>query len=908
MAPSDSDLGIFTTDERLIVRSWDDWLAETTGIPAEEAVGRPLTALIPDLEARRLLGRFRRVISQGTVEVLAPAFHHYLIPCPPRRPLSRFDHMQQRVTIAPLREDMRVIGVMVAVEDVTARLERERELAEALNSPDERTRLRAAEALAAEAEQAEPLLEALGDESWRVRRAAADGLARRAGDDTVAALLRTLRTQHDNLSVLNSALQVLALSNVDTVTPLIGLLSDRDVNLRIYAALALGQQNDRRAIPALIAALHDPDANVRYHAIEALGLLRAAEAVPELIAILQTADFFLAFPALDALVRIGDAAAAPHIVPLLADELLAPPAAEALGQIGDEEAAAPLAQTLNEGRAPATVVARALAMLHDRYQTEYGEGAHIADLVRRALRPAGMQALLEALDAAAADDLRNLALVLGWLEGPAIDRSLTRLLGHPAARKEVVEALVRHGARVVELLIEQLAAADFETRQAAVIALGRISDARAVPALVRLLETDPELTIVTAGALAKIGDRRAFEALLALMGHPQAAVRQAVVAALNSLGHPDMARHMVERLQDPDPLVRESAVKIAGYFGYDECAELLLAACADPDLNVRRAALEHVPFLEDARVSAILGNALRDPQAQVRAAAARALAYTESALALPLLLAALDDRDPWVRYFAARSLGRHASPEALPALARLAQSDEARHVRASAIEALGHIGGPRAVAVLAPLAADEDRDIARAALAGLGLVSHPDALPPLLSALRSPQPERQLDAVRALAERGGAGAAGALQWVATADPNAEVARAAIEALARLATPEAIAALVALTANEARREACIAALAQAGEQHAEQVARGLSHAQPAVRRAIVEALARMKRPLASELLATALDDPEASVRLAAVQALDRLGSRRAERQLAALAHSDPDLAVRRAAQLALQRKT
>jgi HEAT repeat protein len=908
MAPTDSNLGIFTTDERLIVRSWDDWLAERTGIPAADAVGRPLTALIPDLEARRLLGRFQRAVNQGTVEVLAPAFHRYLIPCPPRTPSARFDHMQQRVTIAPLREDMRVIGTIVTVEDVTARLEREQELAEALNSPDERTRLRAAEALAAEAEQPEPLLEALGDESWRVRRAAADGLARRAGDDTVAALLRTLRSQHDNLSVLNSALQVLMMSHVDTVPPLIGLLSDPDTNLRIYAALALGQQNDRRAVPALIAALHDPDANVRYHAIEALGLLRAAEAVPELVAVLQTADFFLAFPALDALVRIGEAAAAPHIVPLLDDELLAPPAAEALGQLGDEEAVAPLAQALNEGRAPAVVVARALAMLHDRYQADYGEGAHIADLARRAIRPAGMQALLDALDAAADDDLRNLALVLGWLEGPAIDRSLTRLLGHPAARKEVVEALVRHGARVIELLSEQLAAADFETRQAAVIALGRIGDARAVPALTRVLETDPELIIVAAGALAKIGDRRAFEALLALMGHRDASVRQAVVSALNSLGHPDMARRMVDRLQDPDPLVRESAVKIAGYFGYDECVELLLAACADPHLNVRRAALEHIPFLEDDRVADILRNALRDPQAQVRAAAARALAYTESAFALQPLLEALEDRDPWVRYFAARSLGRHASPEALPALARAAQSDEAHHVRASAIEALGRIGGPRAVAVLAPLAADEDRDIARAALAGLGMVSHPDALPPLLAALRSPQPERQLDAVRALAERGGAGAAGALQWVATADANEEVARAAIEALARLATPEAIAALVSLTANEARREACIAALAQVGEEHAEQVAHGLSHPQPAVRRAVVEALARMKRPYASELLATALDDPEGSVRLAAVQALDRLGSRRAERQLATLAHSDPDLAVRRAAQLALQRKT
>lgn len=908
MAPSENDLGIFTTDERLIIRSWDAWLAQATGIPAAAALGQPLAAVAPDLEARRLLERFRRVVDHGVVETLAPAFHHYLIPCPPRAPSPRFAQMQQRVTLAPLREDMRVIGVIVTIEDVTARLDRERELAEALASPDEAARLRAAEALAVEGESPAALMPALGDDSWRVRRAAADGLARRAGDDTVTELLRTLRSQHDNLSVLNSALQVLAMSDVDTVTPLIALLNDPDVNLRMYAALALGQQRERRAVPALIAALHDEDVNVRYHAIEALGLLRATEALPELTAILGTADFFLAFPALDALVRIGDATAAPAIAPLLGDELLAAPAAEALGRLGGDDAVAPLAHALNSGRAPATVAARALAGLYDRYDAAYGEGAHIADLARQALQPAGMKALLDALPTAAGDDLRCLALVLGWLEGAAVERALTRLLGQPTARKEVIEALARYGARVTELLIEQLDAAELETRQAAIIALGRIGDVGAAPALIRMLDASPELAVVTAGALAKIGDRRAFTALLGLMGHEDASVRQAIVSALNSLGHPDMAAEMVVRLQDPNPRVRESAVKIAGYFGYDECIELLLAACADGDLNVRRVALEHIPYLDDPRVFGILQKALQQPQASVRAAAARGLAQVEGTAALQPLLAALQDRDAWVRYYAARSLGRHAFPDALPALARLAQEDPANHVRASAIEALGRIGGPRAVSILAPLAEAEDRDVARAALAALGSVGHPDALPPLLSALRSQQPGRQVDAIRALAERGGPGAAGALQWAAAADTNPTVIQAAIAALAQLATPEALAALVALTADETRREACIAALAQVGEAHADQIARGLAHAQPTVRCATVEALARMKRPYASELLATALDDPEAVVRLAAVQALDRLGSRRAERQLADLARRDPDLEVRRAAQVALQRKT
>ena len=73
----------------------------------------------------------------------------------------------------------------------------------------------------------------------------------------------------------------------------------------------------------------------------------------------------------------------------------------------------------------------------------------------------------------------------------------------------------------------------------------------------------------------------------------------------------------------------------------------------------------------------------------------------------------------------------------------------------------------------------------------------------------------------------------------------------------------------------------------------------------VREALIETLSRMKRPEATALIVAALDDPAAAVRLAAVQALVRLGSRRAESQILSLSRNDPDVAVRRAAQQALR---
>ena len=169
-------------------------------------------------------------------------------------------------------------------------------------------------------------------------------------------------------------------------------------------------------------------------------------------------------------------------------------------------------------------------------------------------------------------DMRPLAVVLGWLEGPAVERSLTRLLGHPEARSQVVTALVRYGGRVTALLTEQLTSTDLEIRYAATIALGRIGDAKAVPALLKSLENDPELTIVAGrGPWLKSGTGMPMMRSWRSWVMPITAVRQAVISALNSLGHPKMSADMVRLMKHENPLMRESAVKIAGYFGYSEC-------------------------------------------------------------------------------------------------------------------------------------------------------------------------------------------------------------------------------------------------------------------------------------------------------------------------------------------------
>lgn len=884
-------VGFFTTDRDLVVRSWDPAIEQMTGLAAARVKGRPLDDIVPDLHSRGLLDLIRQPLTSGSTQVLAPALHRYLLPCAPSVPSTMFEQMRQRVVVTPLRSDTELVGLAFAVEDVTERMEHERRL---------REEMQGAEA-------------ALGDDDWQVRRAAVAALSDHQDAELVHALVAALRDGHRDFNLLSSAIKLLTVTGLDAAMALAELLNDPDPDLRIQAALALGTQRGPVAVAALIRALDDRDTNVRFHAIEALGKLAAPDAVERLTAVLQTRDFFLSFPALDALVRIGDPQAASAIALLLDDPLLGPPAADALGQLGDEDAVAPLLGALDRADAPIGPIVDALVAIHARYDETPGASVQIEDLVRSSISPQASRHVLDEVPRSTGVHLKNVVVLLGWLRGDPIQRSLAQLLGRTSVNHEAIEALVRFGSAMVGLLIEQLASADVDTRRATVVALGRIGDRAAVPALVRLLENDErELLVVTASALARIGDQRAFEPLLRLICDGETAVRQAAVGALNSLGSPELAVRIRTLLDSPDRNTRESAVRVAGYFGYPECADTLIARANDPDEGVRAAAIEHLGYLDDPRVAQVLLDTLREGTPRARSAAAHALAYIVEPRTTDALRSALHDPDAWVRYFAATSLGRRRDVEAFDDLAAAARSDRARPVRVAAVEAIGTINGERTVELLSELIAVDDSDLATAALRALGATDAEAAVPVLCAALRSSEARRRIAAAEALACAVTIDGVEALAWTACADADENVSAAAIAALGSIAScrpafaEAALHALVDVAGDANARPHAVAALLRAPASAIPGLGDVLLWEESSARLTAVEVLGRMARPAASAYLVQALEDPDGAVRQRAVTALSRLGTRGLTRRFTAMAQSDDSPAVRHAADLALAR--
>ncbi|MEW6211599.1 MAG: PAS domain S-box protein, partial [Acidobacteriota bacterium] len=112
-------LGIVTTDAELVIRGWNPWLEERSGLSAGDVTGRNLFEVYPDLRERKLDRYYEDALS-GQTRILSHDLHSYLLPMAGRA--GEFDYMPQSAQIAPLIERDSVAGTITIIEDVTERV------------------------------------------------------------------------------------------------------------------------------------------------------------------------------------------------------------------------------------------------------------------------------------------------------------------------------------------------------------------------------------------------------------------------------------------------------------------------------------------------------------------------------------------------------------------------------------------------------------------------------------------------------------------------------------------------------------------------------------------------------------------------------------------------------------------
>lgn len=418
----------------------------------------------------------------------------------------------------------------------------------------------------------------------------------------------------------------------------------------------------------------------------------------------------------------------------------------------------------------------------------------------------------------------------------------------------------------------------------------------------QLKSRKPESRIAAAEKLALSGDVGAIEALAEAAADPEVSVRRAITLALGAFRHDSVMIPLTSLLNDFAPEVREAAAKSLGQ-AHAQCAERpLVAALKDSSTEVRKAAAHALNLLgwepqtsEERAVHSIatgkfmqatqegdkafmpLVAALKSDSYQQRKAAVEALSRLEDPRALRPLVSALKDPDSHVRVSVVEALSRLGNPEAIDALI-LGLKDEFVPVRTAAAEVLGRIGGDKAITPLTVALRDKSWDVRRAAVEALGKTGDPRAVDPLLPLLKDKDPDVRLTALRALTALADPRAVPGF-IVTLTDEVRSIREAAMTTLQRLEpnwdSGEAAQSVMAdlETAHRSRdywvRQAAADVLSR--------ISAARARFQQPEETAATAAMASAPRTV--QILVGLLRDPDRDFRLAAAEALGRMGDAR-----------------------------
>ena len=389
--------------------------------------------------------------------------------------------------------------------------------------------------------------------------------------------------------------------------------------------------------------------------------------------------------------------------------------------------------------------------------------------------------------------------------------------------------------RAVEPLINALHDPEWDVRSNAAYGLGKIADPRAVnPLIGALSDVDSEVRKSAVDALRAMIDPHTVKMLIIALGHPDDEIRRAVsniltnmvvdalgvdplIAALSDDNH-EIRRAvsniltnivvdapsvdpLIATLNDPDGEVRKNAAFVLGKIADPRAVNPLIDALHDPEWDVRSNAAYGLGKTADPRAVNPLIDALHDPEWDVRSNAAYGLGKIADPRAVNPLIAALSDLDGEVRSNAAEALCEIADPRAVdPLIAAL--SDPNWQVCHNAIYALGEIADPRAVDPLIATLSDLDSYVRSNAAYALGKIADPRAVDPLIAALSDLDSYVRSNAAYALGKIADPRAVNSVcnllldttKILSSEKDINRVCDRAAEALVRIGTPEAIAAV------------------------------------------------------------------------------------------------------------------
>ncbi len=390
---------------------------------------------------------------------------------------------------------------------------------------------------------------------------------------------------------------------------------------------------------------------------------------------------------------------------------------------------------------------------------------------------------------------------------------------------------------------------DDQIREAAAKALGQVGDALAVDPLINVLKNPIlpfNLRKAAVDALGEIGDGKAVDPLVIELKNPRKSFQQSVVVALGKISDPRAMEHLIPALKDTD--LHKSAAMALGACGKSDLKPLI-AALKDDDWRVRSYAAEILGQINNPQAVKPLVNTLDDPANVVRVPVIKALGAIGDGHAIEPLIPFLKDVDNNIRSSASEALeylGWQPGDDEMKAWYCLANKhwdqcitfgkiaikplitalkDKDNDIRVEAARLLGIIGDPQAIQPLIEALKiqksykENSSRVSIIAAQSLALIGV-SAVEPLITALKDPDPDVRSGAATALGKIGDGCAVEPL-IEALKDELPNVRWSAASALGQLGDARGVDALIAALSDEnyGVQQNAAAALGQIGDPRA-----------------------------------------------------------------------------------------
>ena len=460
---------------------------------------------------------------------------------------------------------------------------------------------------------------------------------------------------------------------------------------------------------------------------------------------------------------------------------------------------------------------------------------------------------------------------------------------------------------------------------------GRFDSAPDLEVLAR--DKDPALRRRALLSIGRVGDAAALPALVKALSDPEESVRASAAFSIGILGAPGSSAPLVDMLKDPSPVIRGRVAEALGLLGDGATAGAVATAFSDCGAHLAPIASDDegtvAPDVEACRLALFALVRLRQYEALARVAldpqgapvsrwwpVAYALQRIGDARAIGALSSLATTPGVYTPSFALRGLAALRDGRAVdPAIAIAGRKDADVRVRVAAVRALGELRAANAVPALLKVLDDaaSPRNLVLEIVTALGAIGDRRALDPILDRLTDRWPAMRAAAFTSAAridpeafmlvfsgfepDKDWSVRAAVASALATMpadrvraavldlanDPDVRVQGPALEALARVGGPEvtprlfagleapdfAVRATAARLVGAAKLDGGVARLEAAYK-------RADGDVTPAARTATLAALAQYGAAPARPTLVTALRDRDWAVRRRAAELLRELG--------------------------------